>query len=120
MKILLKNLVNCPSSTSPENYKIIKKNLLIKIKYKIMLGHIHIARTGDEEIILEYIENLKKLDDAELLDRSEKNKKLGIVGVHRQGLYLIAFNIVMKERFNDSPLIVEDNGLIKFKETEVK
>ena len=50
MKILLKNLVNYYSSKSPENYKLIKKNLLIKIKYKIMLGHIHIARTGDKKI----------------------------------------------------------------------
>lgn len=56
------------------------------------------------------------MDDEQLQKESENKKKLGIVGVHQQALNLIAFNIVMKERFNDSPVTIEDNCLIQFKE----
>jgi hypothetical protein len=84
-----------------------------------MNGHIYISRIGDREIIENYIEYFRKMDDAQLLKESENKKKLGIVGVHQQALNLIAFNIVMKERFNDSPVTIEDNCLIQFKqETE--
>jgi hypothetical protein len=58
------------------------------------------------------------MDDAELQQQSEIKKKLGIVGAHQQALNLIAFNIVMKERFNGSPIIIEDNCLIRFKKAE--
>lgn len=81
-----------------------------------MNGHIYISRIGDREIIDNYIEYFRKMDNAQLLTESEHKKKLGIVGVHRQALNLIAFNIVMKERFNDSPVTIQDNGLIQFKD----
>ena len=81
-----------------------------------MHGHIYISRIGDREIIMNYIEYFRKMDDEQLQKESENKKKLGIVGVHQQALNLIAFNIVMKERFNDSPVTIEDNCLIQFKE----
>ena len=84
-----------------------------------MNGHIYISRIGVKEIIENYIEYFRKMDNDQLLKESENKKKLGIVGVHRQALNLIAFNIVMKERFNDSPLTIVNNCLIQFKrETE--
>lgn len=79
-------------------------------------GHIYLPRVGDREIILNYIEDYRKMEDAQLQALCESKKKLGIIGAHHQGLVLIAFNIVMKERFNDSPIIIEDNCLIRFKE----
>lgn len=85
-----------------------------------MYGHIYTSRTGDREIIINFIESFRKMEDAQLQEQSEQKKKLGILGVHQQALNLIAFNIVMKERFNDSPIIIEDNCLIRFKEVEEK
>ena len=81
-----------------------------------MLRQIYTSRDSDKEIILDYIQYFRKMTDSELLEESEKKKKLGIVGVHRQALNLIAFNIVMKERFGDSPLVIENNCIIGFKE----
>ena len=83
-----------------------------------MYGHIYISRIGDREIIRNYIESFRKMEDAQLQEQCVSKKKLGIVGVHQQALNLIAFNIVMKERFNDSPIIIENNCLIRFKEAE--
>ena len=81
-----------------------------------MDGHIYIPRPGDREFILQNIEYFRKMDDEQLQLESEAKKKLGIVGVHQQALHLIAFDIVMKERFNDSPIAIVDNCLIRFKD----
>jgi hypothetical protein len=81
-----------------------------------MDGHIYIPRPGDREIILQNLEYFRKMDDEQLQVESEAKKKLGIFGVHQQALHLIAFNIVMKERFNDSPIEIVDNCLIRFKD----
>ena len=83
-----------------------------------MDGHIYISRIGDKEIILNYIEDYRKMEDAQLQEQCESKRKLGFVGAHQQALNLIAYNIVMKERFNDSPIIIEDNCLIRFKKAE--
>ena len=42
-----------------------------------MNGHIYISRIGDKEIIENYIEFFRKMDDAQLLKESENKKKLG-------------------------------------------
>jgi hypothetical protein len=83
-----------------------------------MLEHLYLPRTGDRDIIRNYIEDFRKLDDTQIQQESVKKKKLGIVGAHQQALNLIAFNIVMKERFNDSPIEIENNCLIRFKQDE--
>mgnify|MGYP006962393451 FL=1 len=83
-----------------------------------MLEHLYMPRNGDREIILHYIEEFRKLDDDKLHQESTNKQKLGIVGAHRQALNLIAFNIVMKERFNVSPIEIENNCLIRFKQNK--
>jgi hypothetical protein len=80
-----------------------------------MNAQMYLPREGDREIIISYIEDFRKMEDAQLHEQTEQKKKLGMFGAHQQTLNLIAFNIVMKERFNDSPLIIEDNCLIRFK-----
>lgn len=74
-----------------------------------MIAHIHIQRKGDDQIILDYIKSFKTYDDAKLIEAFEAQKKCGITGVHQQALYLIALRTVMMERFNDSPITIEDN-----------
>lgn len=81
-----------------------------------MDGHIYIPRPGDREIVQTYIESYQKLEDAELQESAANIRKSGFVGAHQQALNLIAFNIVMKIRFNDSPIVIEDNCLIRFKD----
>jgi hypothetical protein len=80
-----------------------------------MDGYVFLPRIGDKEVILEDIEEYRKKDDDELQALSVRIKKAGIFGVHRQALNLIAFNIVMKERFDDSPIEIIDSCLITIK-----
>ena len=76
------------------------------------MEHLYISRLGDKQIIKEYRERLKKLSDSEMIEAGESAKKTGIVGVHAQALYLIALWYEMKDRFIDSPIVVEGDGYI--------
>lgn len=81
-------------------------------------GHMYFARQGDREIILQQIEYYKSFTDEELKEASIRKRKLGFVGAHRQSLEIIAFNNVMKQRFGDSPIHIEGNSILRFKEDE--
>mgnify|MGYP006284470515 FL=1 len=64
---------------------------------------------GDKDVIHEYIATFRGFGDQELVDAYNREARMGIVGVHRQMLYLIALREVMKERFHHSPIYVESN-----------
>lgn len=81
-----------------------------------MTGHIYTLRPGDGEELLKYAEYFKVKENAEILRDCEGQRKLGIVGVHQQALYLLALRKVMLERFGESPILLEDDVLIKFRE----
>ena len=81
-----------------------------------MDGYILIQRSGDKETLLENREYFRKQNDAELIEACEKQRRLGIVGVHQQALSLVALRFVMVERKIDCPIIIEDNIVVKFKE----
>ncbi len=84
-----------------------------------MKGYILIQRPGDREIMIDYSDYFRKYSDAELIEDCEKQRKLGIVGVHQQALSLVGLRFVMKERNLDCPIIIEDNILVKFRDDEV-
>lgn len=83
-----------------------------------MLKQVLSQRQGDSDIIREYIENFRKMTDAELSAAAERERKIGIVGVHRQGLYLMALNTVIRERRLQNPLYVEQDCIIGFRDRD--
>jgi len=84
-----------------------------------MKGYILIQRPGDGEIMIEYRDYFRKYSDAELIEECDKQRKLGIVGVHRQALSLVGLRFVMLERKIDCPIIIEDDILVKFRDDGV-
>lgn len=76
------------------------------------LEYILIPNEEDKQIILEYTDNLRTKTDEELTDSYNQQQKLGMVGVRRQALYLVALRYVMKERFGSSPIYVRDKFVV--------
>ena len=68
------------------------------------MEYLYIGRQDDKNIIADY----KKLFEAEtleaLVESYNSQVKCGIVGVHRQALYLIALRQEFKERLKESPV----------------
>ena len=60
------------------------------------MEYIYVARSEDRKKILENFEKFKELSDGEIKLKFEREKKLGIVGVHDQILYLIALRKVIR------------------------
>ena len=77
-----------------------------------MREHLYIQRTGDRERVIEFYENLKKSSKAELVASYNNAVRMGMVGVHAQGLLLIALNWSFHDAFQKSPIKIEDNVLI--------
>ena len=75
-----------------------------------MLKGILIPNNDDDRVIKEYISRFRKKTDQELARAYFKQKRIGIVGVRRQMLYLIGLRAVLKERFGHSP--IDYNGQI--------
>ena len=69
-----------------------------------MLKGILIPNKDDERVIKEYIARFRKKTDQELARAYFKQKRIGIVGIRRQMLYLIGLRVVLKERFGESPI----------------
>jgi len=66
-------------------------------------------REDDDKIINDYINSFMKYSDQKLVDAYNKEARCGIVGVHRQTLYLYALREVMRERFKHSTIFFESN-----------
>ena len=73
------------------------------------MKHIIILWEGDREIILNYYEKFKGYTDDELVEAFYREKRVGIVGVRRQGLYLVALRKAMLDRFGESGITLEEN-----------
>lgn len=76
------------------------------------MEYVYIPRSGDKAVILEYRENFQTETTQMLVDRYNQEAKKGIVGVHRQGLFLIAMHFEFLERFDKSPLEIKDSIVI--------
>ena len=62
---------------------------------------------GDREVILDYIASFMGDSDLKLVDAYNRETRMGIVGVRKQQLYLLALREVMRERFGHSPIFFE-------------
>ena len=76
------------------------------------MEQIYIRRQGDKEQISKHLANMKQYSDKKLIKRYNSSVKTGIVGVHAQGLYLLAMRIEFLRRFDKSPVRFEDNCVI--------
>ena len=75
------------------------------------MEHLYIGRDHDNNVIADY----KKWFEAKTLDElvASYNSQVtcGIVGVHRQALYLIALRQEFKERLKESPVYLLEHVL---------
>lgn len=75
-----------------------------------MLTQLYIGRSGDGKMINEHREQLRTLSNEEIIKAGESARKVGIVGVHAQGLYLAALWHEMNYRSIECPIIIEGEG----------
>ena len=68
------------------------------------MEYILINREGDAKFIADYKKSFKTYTLKELVKAYNKEAKCGIVGVHRQALYLSALRQEFKERLKESPV----------------
>jgi len=79
------------------------------------MDYVLIVRDGFEEQMHENRLNLEKLTDDELVDAYNRQATIGIVGVYQQAVYLASMRSVFLERFNESPIRIEDGNTLKLK-----
>jgi len=79
------------------------------------MEYVYIPREEDRNIILDYKEKFEPDGNQKLVDSYNREAKMGILGVHRQGLYLIALHLEFIERFDKSPLGIKDSISIALK-----
>ncbi len=72
------------------------------------MEYVYIGREKDNKIIADYKKRLEAETLEELVKCYNKQVKCGIVGVHRQALYLIALRHEFKERLKESPVYLLD------------
>lgn len=82
-----------------------------------------LTQGGDREILNEEIENLSTFSNEKLVELYNAQSRLGIVGVRRQAIYLLALGVILKKRMGEGPIYYKDNilglkGKIKY-ENEV-
>jgi hypothetical protein len=84
------------------------------------LKYIYQRRENDKSVIQEYGERFAKDSLEELVDAFNQQVKCGIVGVHRQALYLIALRKEFLLRLEQTPIVIDDHRIIDIgKEIEV-
>ena len=70
-----------------------------------------LTQGGDREILNEEIENLSTFSNEKLVELYNAQSRLGIVGVRRQAIYLLALGVVLKKRMGEGPIHYKDNIL---------
>ena len=68
------------------------------------MEHIYVGRQDDKNIIADYKKRFEAETLEALVESYNSQVKCGIVGVHRQALYLIALRQEFKERLKESPV----------------
>jgi len=76
------------------------------------MKQIYIKRKGDSKIISDYKTRFEKQTLEELVAKYNGQVKCGIVGVHRQGLYLLAMRFEFLKKMGESPVTFQENCII--------
>ena len=77
----------------------------------------YLRRQGDSQQISEFLESFEKMSNSELIESYKSALKVGIVGVHSQGLRLLAMRKAFIKRFNKSPIEFTDNCIISINDS---
>ena len=76
------------------------------------MEYVLIQKEGFKELYLNELKKLELLPSSELVKLYNKQVDIGIVGVYRQAVFLVALRKVFKVQFNQSPVHVKDNVLV--------
>ncbi len=77
------------------------------------MEYLFIQRPGDREAIGNFIQEFEGLTKEQLVQLYNRQVEIGIVGVHAQAQKIVALNIMFNQVFGSSPIIIENNILIK-------
>ena len=78
------------------------------------LTFVYLQRPGDRPRIREFYAGYEQKTPEELIDTYNKAYQLGFVGVHAQGLAMIALHFIFLKVFERSPFTFESNTLLDF------
>ncbi len=76
------------------------------------MEYLMIPRPGFREEVLEHYNLIKDCSDEELIDSYNRQAEIGIVGVYKQAIHLLAMRLLFKERFDYSPIVIKDQVVI--------
>lgn len=77
-------------------------------------SQLYLTRAGDRERILEFYEYYKDMSLEKLVASYNQNQKTGMLGVHAQGLAMIALNHAFNKLCDRSPILIQENCIIGF------
>ena len=76
------------------------------------MEYLLIQKRGFKELFFNEVEKLQDLSNDQLINRYNKQVEIGIVGSYSQAVFLVALRKFFLERFNASPILLQDNILI--------
>lgn len=79
--------------------------------------YIFIQRKEDFQKLVNLKNNLNTISQEELINKFNREVKIGFTGVHQQALLIIALNQQFIKRYNDAPVIIENNLILSLKGT---
>lgn len=80
-----------------------------------MNTYIFIPRKEDIQQIKNFSNNLQNINQSELINKYNREAKVGFTGVHQQALLIIALNKQFMKRYNDAPVTIENNSILSLK-----
>ena len=81
------------------------------------MEYLFIQRKGDKEAIACLHQEYLELSKLALVTEYNQAQKIGIVGSHAQAQRLVALHLAFKEVFNSSPIIIEQQLIIRLSGT---
>ena len=76
------------------------------------MEYLLIQRKGFKELFFNEVEKLQDLSNDQLINRYNKQVEIGIVGSYSQAVFLVVLRKFFLERFNATPILLQDNILI--------
>ncbi len=80
-----------------------------------MNNYIFIQRKEDLQQLVSLENNLNTISQEELINKFNREAKIGFTGVHKQALLILALNQQFIKRFNDAPITIENNSILSLK-----
>ena len=76
------------------------------------MEYLLIQKKGFKELFFNEVEKLQDLSNDQLINRYNKQVEIGIVGSYSQAVFLVVLRKFFLERFNATPILLQDNILI--------